>query len=197
VFDSRQPDKVLQWKLSSDVECMKWDPYQADNFYVSMEDGIVQCYNARVGGSKPVFTLHAHDLAVTSIDVNPHIEGFFVTGSADKTAKLWHVKDGKPSCLATRDLQCGKVFSCLFNPDSPLVIGVAGSNGKVVVWNVGEIQGVRKAFPQRQFGERKYQEIVEQAEEVDEMSDDEEDEDEEMGQGEEEEDSMDGDSDHV
>jgi hypothetical protein len=67
----------------------------------------------------------------------------------------------------------GKVFSCLFNPDSPLVIGVAGNNGKVVVWNVGELQGVRKSFPARQFGDRKYQEVIEPAEDVDEISDEE------------------------
>jgi periodic tryptophan protein 1 len=106
VFDSRQPEKILEWNLGADVECMKWDPHHAEMFYVSTEDGVVKCYVAKVSNSKPEFTLHAHNYAVTSIDINPHIPNFFVTGSADKTVKLWNVRDGKPICLATKDLQC-------------------------------------------------------------------------------------------
>jgi periodic tryptophan protein 1 len=33
-FDSRAPETVATWKLQSDVECMKWDPFKAEIFYV-------------------------------------------------------------------------------------------------------------------------------------------------------------------
>ena len=56
------------------------------------------------------FTLSAHDGAVSSIDVNPHIRGCIVTGGTDKLVKLWNVTDeeqaGKRnvSLVASRDL---------------------------------------------------------------------------------------------
>jgi periodic tryptophan protein 1 len=35
-FDSRAaPATVAQWKLTGDVECLSWDPFRAERFYVS------------------------------------------------------------------------------------------------------------------------------------------------------------------
>jgi periodic tryptophan protein 1 len=56
------------------------------------------------------FTLSAHDGAVSSIDVNPHIRGCIVTGGTDKFVKVWNITDeekaGKKnvSLVTSRDL---------------------------------------------------------------------------------------------
>jgi periodic tryptophan protein 1 len=56
------------------------------------------------------FTLSAHDGAVSSIDVNPHIRGCIVTGGTDKLVKVWNITDeeqtGKKnvSLVTSRDL---------------------------------------------------------------------------------------------
>lgn len=56
------------------------------------------------------FTLSAHDGAVSSLDVNPHIKGCLVTGGTDKLVKVWNVVDdadgGKRnvSLVTSRDL---------------------------------------------------------------------------------------------
>ena len=39
VFDTRAPANVLEWKLSADVECMRWDPFHGEKFYVSCRLG--------------------------------------------------------------------------------------------------------------------------------------------------------------
>ena len=35
-FDSRAPDSVATFSLTADVECMKWDPFKPEVFYVRL-----------------------------------------------------------------------------------------------------------------------------------------------------------------
>ncbi|KAI8914284.1 WD40-repeat-containing domain protein, partial [Gorgonomyces haynaldii] len=109
-FDSRDPNSIMAFDLTADVECLLWDPIQAERFYVSTEDGIVGCFDAR-SPNQTVFTLHAHDDAVSALDVSPHLPGCLVTGSADKTVKIWNIKDDKPTNLVSRDI--GAVLSLI------------------------------------------------------------------------------------
>ncbi|KAI9003109.1 WD40-repeat-containing domain protein [Gaertneriomyces semiglobifer] len=149
-FDSRAPDSIAEWKLAADVECLLWDPFHPERFFVSTEDGLVQCFDATKSGSAPIFTLHAHDAAVSALDVSALVEGLMVTASTDKMVKIWNIKDNKPSCIVSRDLDLGKVFSANFSPDSPYAVCAAGSKGKVLVWNLEDNAGVRRAFPVHQ-----------------------------------------------
>ncbi|KAJ3359306.1 hypothetical protein HDU91_004970 [Kappamyces sp. JEL0680] len=118
---------------------------------VSTEDGVVQSFDVRSPKNGPIFTLHAHDSAVSSLDLNPFIPGCLVTGSGDKNVKVWSLKEAQPKCLFSRDLDAGKVFSTTFSPDSPYTLAVAGSKGKVVIWNLEDNVAFKKAFPSRQF----------------------------------------------
>lgn len=151
-FDSRAPGTVAEWKLFADVECIKWDPFRSHVFYISTEDGLVQCFDVRSPTQKSVFTLQAHDSAVSSLDLNPSIPGCMVTGSGDKQVKLWALEDDKPKCLIARDLDAGKIFSTTFSCDDPYTLAVGGSKGKVVIWNLEDNAAFKRAFPPRQFG---------------------------------------------
>ncbi|KAI8827223.1 WD40-repeat-containing domain protein [Fimicolochytrium jonesii] len=145
-FDSRAPNAVTEFKLRADVECVKWDPWHSERFFVSTEDGLVQCFDARNNASQAVFTLHAHDAAVSAMDISSQVEGLLVTGSTDKMVKVWNIKESRPSCLVSRDLDLGRVFATTFSPDAPYTIAAAGSKGKVLVWNLENNAGVRRAF---------------------------------------------------
>ncbi|KAG6828536.1 hypothetical protein H0H92_007614 [Tricholoma furcatifolium] len=156
IFDSRSPTSGVGAVLGSDVEALRWDPWEDHGFYVSLENGIVLNFDVRTlpsnleNASPARFTLSAHDGAVSSIDVNPHIKGCIVTGGTDKLVKVWNVTDdgGKRnvSLVTSRDLGVGKVFSTVFSPDDPLTLAAAGSKAKVQVWDVGANMGARKAF---------------------------------------------------
>ncbi|EGF77331.1 hypothetical protein BATDEDRAFT_14153, partial [Batrachochytrium dendrobatidis JAM81] len=172
-FDSRAPDTVAMWKLSADVECLLWDPMHSERFFVSTEDGLVKAFDVRLGttithtaGNKstknvnePVsdslFTLHAHDSAVSAMDLSPFADGLLVTGSGDKNVKVWSIKENQPICILSRDIEVGKVFSANFSPDAPYTISLAGSKGKVIVWNLEDNANVRRAFPIRQHRQSK------------------------------------------
>ncbi|KAG9292039.1 hypothetical protein G9A89_017939 [Geosiphon pyriformis] len=149
-FDSRSPQNVASWTLSSDPECLRWNPFSPQQFFVSTEAGLVICFDVRnVGNTDPIFTLHAHDTAASCLDVNSFVEGCIVTGSPDKTVKIWDVKDQKPNMVTSRELGVGKVFSAQFCPDSPFQLAVAGSKGSVYIWDLATNAGVRHAFEGR------------------------------------------------
>jgi len=157
-FDSRSPETGVGAIVGSDVEAMRWDPWEESGFYVSLENGLVLNFDVRVlptnltSPSPARFTLSAHDGAVSSIDVNPHIKGCLVTGGNDKLVKVWNVSndedEGKRNVtmVTSRDLGVGKVFSAVFSPDDPLTVAAAGSKAKLQIWDVGANSGARKAF---------------------------------------------------
>ncbi|THH00377.1 hypothetical protein EW026_g2152 [Hermanssonia centrifuga] len=157
-FDSRAPDAGVGAVVGADVEALRWDPWEAHSFYVSLENGMVLNFDARTlpsnlsTPSPARFTLQAHDGAVSALDINPHIRGCIATGGTDKIVKIWNVTEDTGSSkrqvsLATsRDLGVGKVFSTAWSPDDPLTLAAAGSKAKVQVWDVGANAGARKVF---------------------------------------------------
>ncbi|KAK6079793.1 WD domain-containing protein [Seiridium cupressi] len=152
--DMRAPDaKMPRWGVESDVENVRWDPHDPNFFYVSTENGIIHYHDIRnipssPAASKPVWTLQAHDESLSSFDINSHIPGYMVTGSTDKTVKLWNIQPNGPAVVVTRNLDVGKVFSTTFAPDAEVAfrLAVAGSKGTMHVWDTSTNASVRKAF---------------------------------------------------
>lgn len=105
VWDTRDSDQALSTgKLGSDVESIKWDPWNSMDFYVSLENGLVLAYDARTlsssatlasGGTvpQPKYTISAHDGPASALDVNPHIRGCLATGGMDGKVKVWNVNE--------------------------------------------------------------------------------------------------------
>lgn len=155
--DMRAPEaKAARWTVDSDIEAVRWDPYDPNFFYVTTDSGRVYCHDVRnaatdPGAAKPVWTLQAHDSSVSSFDVNAHIPGFLVTGSTDKTVKLWNVADNKPNMVVSRKMEVGKIFSATFAPDQEVSfrLAVAGSKGNVQIWDTSTNGPVRRAFSAR------------------------------------------------
>ncbi|KFH40534.1 putative WD repeat-containing protein-like protein [Hapsidospora chrysogenum ATCC 11550] len=155
--DMRAPDaKAPRWGVESDVENVRWDPHDANYFFVSTENGAVHYHDVRKAPSNPtatksVWTLQAHDESVSSFDINPVIPGYMATGSSDRTVKLWNIQPSGPSMVVSRNLDVGKVFATTFAPDPEVAfrLAVAGSHGSMHVWDTSTNPSVRRAFAQR------------------------------------------------
>ena len=169
--DMRAPDaKAPRWGVESDVETVTWDPHDPNYFYITTENGIIHNNDIRNApatpeASKAVWTLQAHDESISSFDVNPAIPGFLVTGSTDKTVKLWNVQPSGPSMVVSRNVEVGKVFSTRFalDPEVAFRLAVAGSKGTMQVWDTSTNAAVRRAFATRMTpsnGEVKEERIV-------------------------------------
>ncbi|KAI8973573.1 WD40-repeat-containing domain protein [Mycotypha africana] len=150
VLDARSPGQVTRWHVDSDVESLRWDPHNPSNFYVALESGLIQYFDVRQAvdgkGGKPVFTLQAHDEAVSAFEVNPLVPGCIATGSTDKVIKIWNTSDNKPRLVTSRNFELGRIFSTQFCPDSPFQLAIAGSIGKLHVWDMASNAGVRQSF---------------------------------------------------
>ena len=158
--DMRAPDATIpRWGVESDVEQVRWDPHSEHHFYVSTENGVLHCFDARQlppspEQSKAIWRLQAHERSLSSFSINPAVPGFIATASTDRTVKLWNIPPESsfgPSMVVSRDLGVGKVFSANFAPDSEVAfrLAVAGSKGAVQVWDTSTNRAVREAFAGR------------------------------------------------
>ncbi|XP_061345157.1 uncharacterized WD repeat-containing protein C17D11.16-like isoform X2 [Gastrolobium bilobum] len=151
--DGRMPSHSgFKWSVTADVESLAWDPHTEHSFVVSLEDGVVNCFDVRTAKSdstselSPTFTLHAHDKAVTALSYNLSVPNLLATGSTDKTVKLWDLSNNQPSCVASKTPKVGAVFSISFSEDNPFLLAIGGSKGKLEVWDTLSDSGISRRY---------------------------------------------------
>ncbi|KIX04305.1 uncharacterized protein Z518_05172 [Rhinocladiella mackenziei CBS 650.93] len=156
--DMRAPDAIApKWVVEADVEKVRWDSHDPNFFWVTTEAGTVHYFDARIvptshdKPSKSIWTLQAHDGAVSAFDISPSVPGLLATGSDDKKVKLWDVEDNKPRMVVSRNLEVGRIFSVQFAPDPEVAfrLSVAGSRGQMQVWDISTNPSIRKVFAGR------------------------------------------------
>lgn len=119
------------------------------------DSGNVYSFDIRNGeGSKPLWTLKAHDAGISSLDVNQHVPNMLATSAmGEKVVKLWkcptEAGDAKgPGMVLSRDFGVGNVLSTSFAPDievaGNMVVGGVGKGLKL--WDVFTNRSVRKNF---------------------------------------------------
>lgn len=86
---------AIRYKLpkeAKDIEGGQWHPTLEHNFVVSSESGMVFGYDYRQTNG-PVFTIHAHEKACSSVAFSPHIANMMATASTDETVKIWDISN--------------------------------------------------------------------------------------------------------
>ncbi len=144
VSDCRDPEgSSKSWTLEGEVERAVWDTHDPYYFFASCDTGHVYCVDVRT--QNPVFTLHAHSQAATGLCVSSHIPGCLITSSADKTLKIWDVKNHKPSLVQEKDLHVEQIHCMSGCPDISLVFAIGGEREMKVV-NLGKNPSVAEHF---------------------------------------------------
>ncbi|KAK3089598.1 hypothetical protein FSP39_004904 [Pinctada imbricata] len=147
LFDCRNPKaNVKKWNLSGEVEKVAWNTFNSFNYFASTDDGMVYCIDSRK--DKPLFTLSAHEEAVTGICQSSGIPDLLVTTSSDQIMKIWDVQNNKPSLVLSRNLKLNQLFSAGACPEAPFVFAVGGEK-EIKVWDIRESAAVRKHFASR------------------------------------------------
>ena len=153
--DVRAPGATApRWGVESDVEQVRWDPHNENQFFASTESGVLHCFDVRQlppspEQSRAIWRLQAHEESLSTFSVNPAVPGYIATGSTDRMVKLWSTNPDKgPSMVISRDVGVGKVFSTTFAPDPEIAfrLAVAGSKGALQVWDTSTNKAVREAF---------------------------------------------------
>ncbi|KAL3882781.1 hypothetical protein ACJMK2_029088 [Sinanodonta woodiana] len=147
VFDCRSPDTSFKtWTFEGEVERVVWDHFSPFNFYATTDNGHLYYLDSRQ--DKPVFTLSAHNEAVTGISLSSHIPGLLVTTSSDRKFKVWDVMDNKPSLILEKDFKMGQLYCVDGCQEAPFVFAFGGEKD-VKVWDVRDSAAVLNHFKSR------------------------------------------------
>jgi len=151
VADCRSQDSHKKWRVTGEVESVKWNHFNPYLCIASTDAGTVHGIDVR--NEKALWTLSAHTEEVTSISLSSQCPGCMVTTSADKTMKVWDILNDKPEFVMEQPGKVGLIQGMEGCPDAPFVIAMGGdkadSNFKVL--DIREDAQVRQRFGSRKL----------------------------------------------
>lgn len=149
ISSEAEMSKLYRVGQGQEVESVKWGALP-ETFYCGTDNGNVYCFDVRVQ-DKPVWTLHAHDAGILSLDVSAHVDGMLVTSAMnEKTVKLWKcpATGAGPSMVLSRDFGVGNVLTTSFAGDIEVAghMCVGGVLGALKMWDCFSNRAVRTSF---------------------------------------------------
>jgi len=149
VLDARSPEKEISWKISSEVECGQWNPFDENQFIITTEEGEMICFDSRKP-KKFLWNHSAHTKAVSGLSFNTSIQNYIATASVDKFIKLWEINNGDPKLIFAFKKQQTEIFSLSFCEDSPYLLA-AGLGTSMDGTATSESSARLKIFNTRKF----------------------------------------------
>lgn len=150
ISDASQMTKNYKVTNGEEVENVRWG-HIPEIFYAGTDNGNVYCFDIRTV-DKPLWTLHAHDAGVSSLDVNRHVPGMLITSAmGEKLVKLWKcpTENNKgPSMVLSRDFGVGNVLTSSFADDIEVAgnLTIGGVSGALKMWDTFSNRSVRNSF---------------------------------------------------
>ena len=145
VYDCNQ-ESFKSWKVDGEVEKVLWNHFNPYTFLVATEKGMVHMVDVRQDG-KSLWKLSAHSEGINGMALSTQCPDCLVTGSSDKTMKVWDIANNKPTCILEKDLKIGRVHSLDNCPDAPFVFAFGGD----VPSNTMTVTDIREATSGKEF----------------------------------------------
>jgi len=151
VIDVRYRDASKLCSTPSDVEALEWNLHTLTQFFVSLEDGQVLCFDLR-SLDRPLWTLQAHRKAASALSCNPRIPQLLATVSTDRTLKLWDLSADQPNVLFVRPSKF-PLFSVAFYESAPHLLAAGGEGSesepeeRLFLFNAKTIEQLSEKFP--------------------------------------------------
>eukprot|EP00088_Acartia_fossae_P024420 TRINITY_DN25374_c0_g1_i1.p1 TRINITY_DN25374_c0_g1~~TRINITY_DN25374_c0_g1_i1.p1 ORF type:complete len:375 (-),score=82.31 TRINITY_DN25374_c0_g1_i1:206-1234(-) len=151
IADCRTKDSHKKWRLTGEVEAVKWNHFNPYQCIASTDAGTVHGIDVRK--ESPVWTLSAHTEGVTGISLSSQCPGCLVTVSADKSMKVWDILNDKPEFVMERQANLGLLQGLSGCPDAPFVIAMGGDqpSDNFRVFDIRESTQVRQRFGSRKL----------------------------------------------
>jgi len=146
--DANNKTSQRRWTFDSDIERVTWNTFDTNQYLASTENGYVYAMDIR-STTIPVFSLSAHNDAVTGLCLSSTVPGFLVTSSFDECVKVWDIENGNATFIAERQFPIGRINICLPNPDFPFTFAFGGQSKGLQIWDCTENSNVRSRFGSR------------------------------------------------
>jgi len=147
VLDCRNPNVFKSWKVRGECEKAIWDQFNPFNFLCSTDTGLVHYMDVR--SNAPVFTVNAHDNAVTGISLSSQLPNCLVSVSSDKNLKVWDYTDNKPTCVTSRNMKMGHLNFVMGCPDNSFIFGAGGEKDGLRMFNLASNSSGKDHFANR------------------------------------------------
>ncbi|KAG1062144.1 hypothetical protein G6F42_027491 [Rhizopus arrhizus] len=98
--------------------------------------GIV--WDARNDSNKPIHNIQAHEAEINCVAFAPGSEWILATGSGDKTAALWDLRNLKQPIHSLRAHQ-SEILQLAWSPHHDAVLATASSDRRILVWDLSKI----------------------------------------------------------
>ncbi len=143
IWDLETRAQMLELTARDNVNAVRFSP-DGTRVIAGTSDGSIQIW--RVADGNQLAVLHAHDFAVTALDLSADGK-LAASASVDETVQLWDLDKGEPTL--TLFGHEGPVLAVALSPDRELVAS-GGVDGTVRVWRQGD--GDRLRVYQRHGG---------------------------------------------
>ena len=97
----------MNFTTSADIEQAIWDPFSANIFYFTQEDGTLAAFDVK-NPKEALFQVKAHKKSATTVAVSTGVKGLVATASHDGNCKIWDVntiKNGEPLLLLDKPMK--------------------------------------------------------------------------------------------
>ncbi|KAI7872290.1 WD40-repeat-containing domain protein [Spinellus fusiger] len=121
------------------VEDIAWHTRYDSIFASAGNDGRLMIWDTRSTASdKPVYNIRAHDAEVNCVAFCPGSEWVLATGSGDKTAALWDLRNLKTK-LHTLQAHRSEILQLAWSPHHEAVLATASNDRRILVWDMSRI----------------------------------------------------------
>lgn len=83
------------------------------------------------------YRLKAHGDCINSIAISPFMESLFITGSSDKTVKLWDARNISTN-ISLFSGHSEEIYRVEFNPLDPRLFISSSSDKSIKIWDMGK-----------------------------------------------------------
>ena len=121
------------------VEDVQYHLHHKNLFGSVGDDAKLMIWDMRDSRSdKAKYVVDAHNKEINCLAFNPHSEFILATGSADKTVRLWDMRNLNKS-LHTLESHTEEVYQVSWSPFNETILASASSDRRLNVWDISKI----------------------------------------------------------
>ncbi|KAI9360258.1 WD40-repeat-containing domain protein [Pilaira anomala] len=120
------------------VEDVAWHTKFNSIFASVGDDARLMIWDARNDSNKPIHDIQAHEAEVNCVSFAPGSEWILATGSGDKTAALWDLRNLELP-LHTLNAHQSEILQLAWSPHHDSVLATASSDRRILVWDLSKI----------------------------------------------------------